>query len=286
MRKGSILALALLIASPVLAADIDRGLDLWRTAGNGTTFIDFSANPIPAGFFCTGSGAFTGKVAFEGVPLAADPPTALGGADTIIERLDDAAFNRRGVATTRIQVRALSLASVKPISTECGLYAITIALDGEQPTTAMRIVRANEEGGFFKAPLALTAKLTFTPLINREREVVELTRTVDFEISPRIPWTVRPADRPRERGHELVRVDTDGDRQPDRDLGNDSSFLAGLTAQQATRSSAELAAAASSCHCDPSSGFTDGGSYTDGSGACAHLHCPYPVFDQPILIER
>jgi hypothetical protein len=278
MRKLLLFALVVLLSTPTFAAEVDRGLDLWRTAGNGTTFIDFSANPIPAGFFCHGSSAFTQKVIFEGVPLAADDPATLGGADTVIERMDDARFNRRGVATTRIQVRALSLASVRPIATECGLYTITVALTGEQPTTQMRIVRVNEEGGYFKAPLALTAKLSFTPLRNAEREILELTRTVTFEVSPKIPWAVAPAGHPRER--ELVRIDTDGDREPDRDLVNDSSFLAGMRALPALSATAEgvLYLCPQQCHCDSSSSFIAGGTYTGGSGSCAHLHCPTPVY--------
>jgi hypothetical protein len=277
MPKTLLLTLAILVSAPAFGADVDRGLDLWRTPGNGTTFIDFAANPIPAGFFCHGSAAFTKKVIFEGVPIAADQAAALGGADTIIERMDDARFNRRGVATTRIQVRALSLASVRPIVTECGLYTITVALTGDQPTTEMRIVRVNEEGGYFKAPLALTAKLSFTPLRNSDREILELTRTVTFEINPKTPWAVAPAGHPRER--ELVRIDTDGDREPDRDLVNDSSFLAGVSARPAsiTSEGQALYSCYQGCHCDPSSGFTGGGNYTGGNGQCAHLHCPYPV---------
>jgi hypothetical protein len=280
MRKALLLALVVLVSAPAFGADVDRGLDLWRTAGNGTTFIDFSANPIPAGFFCHGSAAFTKKVIFEGVPIAADQPDALGGADTIIERMDDARFNRRGVAVVPIQVRALSLASVRPISTECGLYTITVALTGDQPTTEMRIVRVNEEGGYLKAPLALTAKLSFTPLRNSEREILELTRTVTFEISPKTPWTTRPVDRPRERELELVRVDTDGDREPDWDLVNGSSFMAGVSPRPASLSHdvQAITQCQPACHCDPFSDFSGGGTYSGGYGGCAHLHCPYPVF--------
>jgi hypothetical protein len=280
MRKALLLVLVVLLSTPAFAAEVDRGLDLWRTPGNGTTFIDFSANPIPAGFFCNGSAAFEKKVVFEGVPIAADQPEALGGADTIIERMDDARFNRRGVAVVPIQVRALSLASVRPIATECGLYTITVALTGDQPTTEMRIVRVNEEGGYFKAPLALTAKLSFTPLRNTEREILEITRTVTFEISPKTPWTTRPVDRPREREQELVRIDTDGDREPDRDLTNSSAFMAGVDARSRSMTAVgeAISYCPSNCHCDPSSGFVGGGSYSGGYGECAHLHCPSSPF--------
>ena len=215
MRKLTILALLLLAAAPLAAAPVDRGVDLWRTRGNGTTFIDFSANPIPAGFFCDGSPAFTGKVAFEGVPLETDIPGGLFGADTVVERLDDANFNRRGQATTRIQVRALSLSSVKPIATGCGLWSVLISLEGEQPTTHMRLVRTGANEGYFQAPLALNGKLTFVQLTGvGNREPLSLARPVEFKITPKIPWSVQPGI--VDRQIDYVRVDTDGDREPDR----------------------------------------------------------------------
>src|SRR5262245_45528254 len=96
------LALLLLIALPVAAADrvVQSGLDLWLTPGDGKTFIDFSRAPLPAGFFCFKSEAFAERIVFRGVPIVTGEPGALGRTDTIVERLDDAVFNRRGVATT------------------------------------------------------------------------------------------------------------------------------------------------------------------------------------------
>lgn len=285
MRTVSLLVFLVLLSSPLQAADkIDRGVDLWRTLGNGTTYIDFSANPIPAGFFCESSPAFTGKVIFEGVPLETDVPGALYGADTVIERLDDATFNRRGVAVSRIQVRALSLASVKPIATGCGLWSILISLEGEQPTTQMRLVKTGTDEGFFKAPLALTAKLTFVPMVGvGHREPVTLTRSVDFAVTPKIPWSAGPRGG-IEHETEMVRVDTDGDREPDRYVNGGSSFLAGVSGKSAAVSRVTSEGSerpidtepcyVQQCHCDFTRQFTGGGDYVSGSGRCAHLHCP------------
>lgn len=298
MRRLVLLVLVLLAAAPLVAADrVDRGLDLWRTRGNGTTFIDFAVNPIPAGFFCDGSPAFTGKVVFEGVPLATDVPGALFGADTVIERLDDAAFNRRGVAVTRLQVRALSLASVKPLATGCGLWTALIALEGEQPTTEMRLVRTGANQGFFKAPLSLNAKLTFVPL-NKvgEREPRTLSRHVDFKITPQIPWAVQPGG--IDRRVDYVRLDTDGDGEPDRLVAGDVSFLAGVDGKSAA--AAALADGSvqidqrqlcyvQNCHCDPTSSFVGGGNFSSVSTAlaapCAHLHCPVSAVVCPAPID-
>src|SRR3954454_11110532 len=104
MRTRSLGILLLLsgFATSVFAADraIQNGIDVWSTAGDGSTFVDFAQNPIPAGFFCAGSAPFTAKVAFQGVPLMTDNK-ALGNTDTIVQRLDNAVFNKRGTAVTR-----------------------------------------------------------------------------------------------------------------------------------------------------------------------------------------
>lgn len=150
MRKRlGVLAVLLLIALPTFAADrsIQGGIDPWYTPGNGKTFIDFKTIPLPAGFFCFKSEPFAGRVVFRGVPVATGEPGVLGKTDTIIQRLDEAVFNKKGEATTRIQVRVLHFQSVEPIQTACGAYNVEVRLNGEQPVTEMRIVRENDKGG-------------------------------------------------------------------------------------------------------------------------------------------
>ena len=75
MKKLSVLAVvvfALLLAVSAFAANrvMTNGIDLWVTPGDGSTFADFSIEKIPAGFFCAGSPAFTGRVALKGIPIA------------------------------------------------------------------------------------------------------------------------------------------------------------------------------------------------------------------------
>ena len=62
----------LLLSLPALAFDrvITNGSDLWRTPGDGTTFADFSKQPLPAGFFCNKSQAFTGRIILQAPPFA------------------------------------------------------------------------------------------------------------------------------------------------------------------------------------------------------------------------
>lgn len=264
-----VLGLALLVScvvAPAFAADrvIQNGIDVWMTPGDGSTFVDFAKNPIPAGFFCSSSAPFTGKVAFRGVPIVTGVPGALRNADTIVQRLDDAAFDKRGVATTRIQVRALSLASIEPISTACGKFDLSVSLDGVQPTTRMRIIRDNDNGGRFFAPLSLNTKVTFTP-VGRAGDVLELALPVRFAATPNVPWS--------SRGSAMlagfVLADTDGDRSPDTYLPGTSNFTAGQSSHPVSSRKPNLAVGASyqyTCH--------------DGDG-CRHCYCTINCPEEP-----
>ena len=143
---------------------IRAGIDPWVTIPEGTR-VDFRHNPLPAGFFCTASPAFTGRIWLRGVPLASDNPQ-LAKVDTIVERLDDAVFNSRGVARTRFQVRALQLEGIKTFKNSCGEYRVQVTLDGEQPITRMRIVRENKDGGRFLVTVKINTKVVFTRVDN------------------------------------------------------------------------------------------------------------------------
>lgn len=227
-------AVLLLIALPTFAADrvIQSGIDPWKTPGNGTTYIDFSKSPIPAGFFCFKSAPFTGLVILKGVPIVTGERGALGKTDTIVQRLDDAVFNEKGVAHTRIQMRALHLVSIEPIKTACGAYNMEVQLNGEQPVTNMRIVRENENGGRFFAPLAINGKLVFTPVSGGSSELLEITRNVRFPDNQGISWADHFAPKQGVRRAGFVQVDTDNDRVPDTFLpGTSSNFAAGASSR-------------------------------------------------------
>jgi hypothetical protein len=231
MKKLSVLAIcafAVLLAVPAFAADrvIANGVDLWRTPGDGTSFADFSKQPIPAGFFCPGSPAFTGRIVMKGVPIASNKPGALGNADTIIQRLDNATFNKRGVATTRIQMRAMQFESATPLKTACGDFKAFVRLDGEQPITTMRIVRDNEKGGRFFAPISVNIKLVFEPVGRTTTEVWEIRKELRFPPARLQEWTgARNASLAG-----FVKVDTDSDGAPDTFLPGSSNFAAGVSA--------------------------------------------------------
>src|SRR5215470_11082489 len=166
IRSVALIALvaALISGVPVFAGEaIHNGVDLWMTVA-GFAQTSFADEPLPAGFFCESSQPFTGIVKFKGAPLAVEPAGSLGTIDTVVRRLDDAKFDAKGEATTRIQLMALSLVSTKPIETSCGKYDVAVGLTGKQPITTMRIFQADTTGGTYTAPLELNVKAVFTPV--------------------------------------------------------------------------------------------------------------------------
>ena len=225
---------SLLIGLTPVAADpvIERGSDVFTTMGI-KTFYDFAENPIPAGFFCQGSKAFTGRVAFKGLPLATETPGQLRGGDTVIERLDDAVFDAQGVARTRIQFRALSLVSITPIKTRCGAFHVYVSLAGPQRVTSMKILRTQEDGGTFAAPLAVGVRMTFIPVKPAQTKAarkLELMGSFTFPANP-VPWSFARGAMTKWVGDAVV--DTNGDLAPDTLVPGTSNFLPGWDPAQA-----------------------------------------------------
>ncbi|MEO6194149.1 MAG: hypothetical protein ABIS20_14165 [Thermoanaerobaculia bacterium] len=265
MRNRSVLAVlvvSLLLGLSPLAADpvIRHGIDIFATTADGTTSYDFAQSPIPADFFCKGSKAFTSRVALKGLPLATGTPGQLWNTDTVIERLDDAAFDANGVAVTRMRMRALSLVSIAPIKTACGSFHVYVSLGGKQRVTTMNIYRTQEGGGNFVAPLAVNARLTFIPVKpgrNKAARKLALDGSFTFPASP-LPWSV--ADGAMAKRIGSVVVDTDGDLVPDTSLPSTSNFSPGSLPDRRTLSKGigeydcpcwdgQL-----TCHTDPSTG--------------------------------
>jgi hypothetical protein len=290
--------LVLLLAAPAFARDgvITNGIDLWRTPGSGGTFIDFARDPLPAGFFCASSAPFTGRVVFTGVPIKTNPASALGAADTIIQRLDDAVFTKgrpafqpfalrgldgavrqvdasafRGkeVATTRIQVRAISFAGVEPVKTGCGAFDVKASLRGEQPITEMVIVRDGENGGRFFAPLALNVTLTFTPEAGGAS--LDVVRTIRFPAKALSVWTDVPGRRAAFNG--FVGVDSDIDGMVDVMLPGTSNFAAGFKDAPAAGRRAATKVVITEFEAVPYAGTP----YCGGSGRYYDVHCHQTV---------
>ena len=270
--------LAAFAASPAVAAVagnvLTRGADLWETS-TGYSYSSFKSEPIPADFFCPGSQPFTGVVQLHGQPLATAPAGALGNIDTIVRRLDDAALNEKGEASTRIQMMALSLRSVKPIKTSCGLYDVKSSLAGTQPLTTMRILKTADGGGTYIAPLELNVKLTFTP-VSGQGEIREIYHRVNMGPATGEVWSYA---KPALARTGTVRVDTDGDGVPDTEVPGPSNFHAGVAPASSFQN-----VACTVCHCDPNATNPN-----QSAAGCDHLHCvtvqmptPCPATVQPV----
>ena len=225
------LTLAVLAALPAAAASvrsIHNGIDVWYTIGDGSSFVSFDKNPIPKGFFCAKSATFTGRIVLQGRPLATGTPGELGGADTIVQRLDDATFDGSGVATTRVQLKALQLESVAPIQTACGAFNVRVSLSGSQPMTKMRIIKDDEASGRFVAPLKVQYRVSFVPVSAAPAQRLELVRSFTLAPAPNATWG---AVESRAASRQInLQVDTDGDQVPDTYLPRTSgNFQAGWT---------------------------------------------------------
>ena len=279
---GAALMLVLISGSPLFAGEVvHKGVDLWMTVA-GFAQTSFAEEPLPAGFFCDSSQPFTGKVTFKGAPLAVAPTGSLGSIDTVVQRLDDATFNAKGEATTRIQLMALSLASAKPIETSCGKYDVAVSLIGKQPVTLMHIFQSDAFGGTYSAPLALNVKAVFTPVNGDKNGRREIVRRIDLGPGSNSVWAY--VNLPRYK--QGVRVDTNGDGRPDTALPASSNFLAGVAPAvlKAPPALPRLASYASvitcpegqcpyqSCHC---AALDTHPQWNQSSTGCAndHLHC-------------
>jgi hypothetical protein len=274
---------ALISGSPAFGADaIHNGVDLWMTVA-GFAQTSFANEPLPAGFFCEGSQPFTGTVKFKGAPLTVEPAGSLGAIDTVVRRLDDAKFDAKGEAKTRIQLMALSLVSTQPIETSCGKYDVAVSLTGKQPVTLMQIFQSDAFGGTYTAPLALNVKAVFTPVNGDPKDRREVTRRIDLGPGSHSVWAY--VNLPRYQ--QGVRVDTDGDGKPDKVLPASSNFLAGVSPALLKEAPPlpRLAAAITSpcpvgqcpyqsCHCAPVTSNPPP-QWNQSSNGCAsnHLHC-------------
>lgn len=145
--------------SDIARADPDTvtaGHDLLET-DSSDTYIDFSANPLPADLFGAGSEPFNGTVYLEG-----DPFDSFGGydglspTDTIIQRQEDAG-DGGFPETIDIEIVALELKSVTPITvTYDGQpledWDVTVSVpegDANQETGSMTIRHEDADGGTF-----------------------------------------------------------------------------------------------------------------------------------------
>jgi hypothetical protein len=230
MKKMLFLGLALLLAAlPGLADNtITHGSDLFQTAGDGSTYAQVD---VPAGFFCTGSAAFSGTVTLAGAPVATSPANVLGNTDTVVERLSDTTFNSSNVATVNAIVRVANFKSTSPITVSgCSGSVYWDVKSSAAPTQSaftMTLYRSSSTatGGTFDSDVTINPRLTFT------QQGTGLTRTLDqstihFTTSG-ASWTHQPGSGGLTYTSGSVQVDTDGNGVPDTNVPATSNFAAG-----------------------------------------------------------
>jgi hypothetical protein len=231
MRKMVFMALALgLAALPALADDtVTHGSDLFQTAGDGSTYAQVS---VPAGYFCTGSAAWSGTITLTGVPVVTSPANVLGNTDTVVERLADTTFDGSGNATVNAIVRVANFKGTAPISvtgcTGSTLWDVRSSAAPTQSAFAMTLHRASSTatGGTFDSDVTISPRLTFT-----QEGTGGLVHTLDqstihFTTSG-ASWTHQPGAGGLTYTTGSVQVDTDGDGVADTTVPPTSNFAAG-----------------------------------------------------------
>ncbi|HVR10789.1 MAG TPA: hypothetical protein VMW75_22290 [Thermoanaerobaculia bacterium] len=232
---GLLLLLAVAPALPAAAGTLTAGIDVWTTPDDGNTYVDFTSNPVPAGFFCSGSPAFAQQIPVKGSPIVTNPTGALKKTDTIVHRLTDATFDQTLTATTNIQVEALSLVQHAPITISCTggskTFNVTVNHDPNPPqgTQTVQPMTVSEDdssgsGGTFNATVVVPALVTFTDT-STGAQTTPLSDVITLQVSGGA-WAATPGTGGVVYNQPLL-VDTTGSGTAGTQLPGTSNFNAG-----------------------------------------------------------
>ena len=155
---GMALVIGLLLTTNNTSAQstfISHGDDEFETTGNGETYHNFAASPIPANFFGPGSQQYTGVVPLVGVPL--NP--AVSDVDTVIHRNQDVWVP----GSTTVTMTSLNLTGINPITvTYTGggseQWNVQVNLSDLKASTGSMTIGATT----FDSSLKVWPKFTFT----------------------------------------------------------------------------------------------------------------------------
>jgi hypothetical protein len=168
------LAAALFWPGDALADDVQAGLDHFETVP-GHTYVDFSANPVPADFFSPGSEPFDGVVNLRGVPLGP------GTTDTVVRRLDVAVLPPPLPATDTVPIELvqLSLVSAGPVTVRFqadppqrwDLWVLPSPAG--QPPGQITITHSHQNGGTFDSILPVCPLFVFLNKANNDTRLLD-----------------------------------------------------------------------------------------------------------------
>lgn len=209
-----LLALTASLAAPATSQTLSAGIDVWTTANDGNTYVDFTDNPLPAGFFCSGSQAFSQKIGLKGSPIATTPSGALGSTDTIVERVNAVNLGN-GQGSTPIRVKAISFVNRSPIVVPgCSdTFSAKVTLNGTAPLGSMTIRRSGASGGTFDSNFAVPGKIVFTNNTTSIPISTPATETVGLQTT-NAPWAGSVGNNGIAYPNPVT-IDTDGNGVPD-----------------------------------------------------------------------
>ncbi|GMW02946.1 MAG: hypothetical protein AMXMBFR84_40820 [Candidatus Hydrogenedentota bacterium] len=161
--------------------------------------LDFSADPIPAGFFGTGSDPFSGVIPLQSLPIndANGCDDADGIADTLIRRNEPADLPNFGASSTvDIELVGLSLQSIAPIvvnyngGTATEMWNVVLNPIPSQPSTGSMVInRDRGNGGTFSGEIDANLVVTFTRTTDQAQCVKDIFPNLVIQ---RGEWTYGP----------------------------------------------------------------------------------------------
>ena len=147
---------------------IQAGNDQFETTGNGETYHNFQASPVPAGFFGTGSQKYAGLVPLVGVPLQ----PLVNDIDTIIHRNQDVLTP----GSTTITMTALNLKGINPITVSYDdnhTESWTVKVNLSDVKASGGSMSFNSDGSAFDSSLSVYPKFTFTRVSDNKTLVLD-----------------------------------------------------------------------------------------------------------------
>ena len=147
---------------------IQAGNDQFETTGNGETYHNFQASPVPAGFFGTGSQKYAGLVPLVGVPLQ----PLVNDIDTVIHRNQDVLTP----GSTTITMTALNLKGINPITVtydDNHTESWTVKVNLSDVKASGGSMSFNSDGSAFDSSLSVYPKFTFTRVSDNKTLVLD-----------------------------------------------------------------------------------------------------------------
>ncbi len=159
------------------------GDDCFTTPCNGMTFLDFSANAIPADHFFAGSPPFAGQVNLGG-------PGAFP-ADTTVRRLETMCFPDPLPSTAgpiQVEIVQLDLQSCSPVVVGGQAFDMFVGLDPANPSLGdMTATKETIDGGTFTSNLNINALIWFVP-VGGGVGTTALQQPINLTTPVPLPW--------------------------------------------------------------------------------------------------